>query len=378
MGCGASQLVAEEPVNTTTASTVSIPVANSSSPIQTATTTPNPQVDRNITKVNNSNKTTIKKCNSVSGEENPNANVDVDKNTNDINFNKIVNDVTVDFKNDKFLRENIKEDSCLTIIAPSAEDFIIKDYANESSIFLSKAVDSIGFNPVVVTSCNKVTIPLKPIAFEIPLDNKGKNLQRARPPTRMLLPQLGLPVKTTANSKNSKNAHLKVDLYLNKLLDDSFDKPNPFQPFVSKASSLGLNGKFEKYHESSSLELRKKLLEKEAQAAKNRQKEIEKLQSKLARQEQHAKLIRERKKLLKLNGVENSVNNEEENIVTNLEKRGGAGFRSSKTIISNNAIKMNSSGKEVINDNDSGVGSRTGSGRSDSRPHTSVLDVVAI
>ncbi|KAJ3384091.1 hypothetical protein HDU92_003771 [Lobulomyces angularis] len=362
MGCGASQLAVEEVEQTTTPNNNVSALEVKTKP--TLTTENSTAASNNL----NSNDVDTNKTASIV-EVKPAVKID----NNDLFFNKdkIANEVSNDALKNNINLKSFKLDSSITIIAPSAEDFQDneKNY-KEFSNPLSNAVQSIGFNPVLTTTCYKVNVPLKPIAFEIPLDNKTKNYHRSRPPTRMLLPQLGLPVKTTASS--NKDAHLKVDEYLNKVLDDGFDKPSPYQPFM--ASSLKLNSSFGKYQENSSLVLKKKLLEKEAQAAKNRQKEIEKLQAKLARQEQHAKLIRERKKLLKTSG--NDVPNEEETV----EKRGGAGFRSSKTI---NSSKIqggfhNVNGKEVINDADSGIGSRTGSGRSDSRPNTSVLNTIPI
>lgn len=76
------------------------------------------------------------------------------------------------------------------------------------------------------------------------------------------------------------------------------------------------------------MDLRQRLLEKEAQAASNREKEKKRLLEKIARQEEHARLVLERKRAI--------------------GSRQAAGFRSSKNI---------------AEATDSGYSSRSGSGR---------------
>jgi hypothetical protein len=95
--------------------------------------------------------------------------------------------------------------------------------------------------------------------------------------------------------------------------------------------------------------LKKKLLEKEAQAAKNRLREIEKLQSKLAKQEERAKKVQERKKQL------GRGSNDELNLSWGGEDSGLA-----------DAINAANKALAIGTDADSGKGSSLGNSRSGS------------
>ncbi|KAJ3212937.1 hypothetical protein HDU82_003420 [Entophlyctis luteolus] len=112
--------------------------------------------------------------------------------------------------------------------------------------------------------------------------------------------------------------------------------------------------------EADSILLKQRLLEKEARAANRRARELSKLQAKLAKQDEHAKLVQERKKKL------GKMSNENLNL-----SWGGEEDAEKKAAFPNAANQMKHGLDEM--DNDSGKGSsavsvnnnsRSGSGRS--------------
>lgn len=132
--------------------------------------------------------------------------------------------------------------------------------------------------------------------------------------------------------------------------------------------------------------LRKRLLEKEAQVAANRAKEIEKMQAKLARQEEHARRVQERKrameKLMLESGGEITSNYvviddddddcESSEVGSNKKRIGGTnastagtGFRSTKNAGGQIIIggKGGASKYTNVSDVDSAIGSSVNSSR---------------
>ena len=105
--------------------------------------------------------------------------------------------------------------------------------------------------------------------------------------------------------------------------------------------------------------LKQKLLEKEAQAAQNRAREIEKLQSKLARQDEHAKRVQQRKRAL------GRLSNEDLNLSWGGEDAGGL----------LDAVIAASNKSKGLSDVDSGKGSSTNNSRSGSGRSLGALDI---
>ncbi|KAJ3069449.1 hypothetical protein HDU98_007478 [Podochytrium sp. JEL0797] len=115
------------------------------------------------------------------------------------------------------------------------------------------------------------------------------------------------------------------------------------------------------------LVLKNRLLEKEARAASRRARELLKLQTKLAKQEEHAKQVQERKKKL------GKHSNEALNLSWGGEEEEGKkvsfGRELQDAVGIEGLMKMKSARKDELLDNDSGKGSsvdasRSGSGRS--------------
>ncbi|KAI9352093.1 hypothetical protein BDR26DRAFT_1003123 [Obelidium mucronatum] len=120
--------------------------------------------------------------------------------------------------------------------------------------------------------------------------------------------------------------------------------------------------------------LKQRLLEKEARAATRRARELLKLQNKLAKQEEHAKKVQERKKKLgKLSNEDLNLSwgGEEEGDVEAAKKK-AFGQKLQDAVGIDGLMKMKLARKEDVLDNDSGKGSsaptvsgsRSGSGRS--------------
>jgi hypothetical protein len=118
--------------------------------------------------------------------------------------------------------------------------------------------------------------------------------------------------------------------------------------------------------------LKQNLLEKEAKAAANRAKELDKIQSKLARAEEHARKVQERKKALGRASSENlnlswggEAEVEEGGETVGVEPVVSGVRRSlhgEDTVVPLKETKKSDSGK--VFDTDSGIGSRSTSGRS--------------
>ncbi|KAJ3413425.1 hypothetical protein HDV05_008066 [Chytridiales sp. JEL 0842] len=129
----------------------------------------------------------------------------------------------------------------------------------------------------------------KPIAFEIPLDEdlkapKSGELE-GKAPMKVSLPKLNIDEKEImAKLANSESRWKEMDeAQAERSMRKKGDKPA-----LSSSKDTSQDPAL----------LKKKLLEKEAQAAMNRLREIEKVQSKLAKQEERAKKVLERKKML--------------------------------------------------------------------------------
>ncbi|KAJ3332614.1 hypothetical protein HDU76_013656 [Blyttiomyces sp. JEL0837] len=132
----------------------------------------------------------------------------------------------------------------------------------------------------------------KAVAFEIPLDEELKSRPHQLESTttgnvRGSLPKLALSQQDIAEKLANTEARWK-DLEQareSRKQRRRGDKPELTSP-AKRAST------------ADPAALKRRLLEKEAHAAQNRLREIEKLQSKLAKQEEHAKRVKDRKKAL--------------------------------------------------------------------------------
>ncbi|KAI9202878.1 uncharacterized protein BJ171DRAFT_625966 [Polychytrium aggregatum] len=170
--------------------------------------------------------------------------------------------------------------------------------------------------PLIPSIPKDSTSHLKPISFEIPLDglishgNKPEPVETtAEPPakeeevkvektlsvsTKLALPKLGLTEKDLQEKLANTEARWKVGVELDRLLNPS-DLENEHAKRKSAKHRPAKPAKWTKKEEDPTA-LKRRLLNKEAQAAHNRQREIEKLQAKLALQDQHARMVQERKR----------------------------------------------------------------------------------
>ncbi|KAJ3199696.1 hypothetical protein HK099_003046, partial [Clydaea vesicula] len=144
----------------------------------------------------------------------------------------------------------------------------------------------------------------KPVAFEIPIDveffepvkeetlnknntDKNNSKEVVSNIIKVSLPKLNItPVELQSKLANTEEKWKDMEKKL-AYKKDLKKKTHHEKPVLTrKSKKLG------------STELKEKLLLKEAQATKNRIKEMEKLQAKLQKQEEHAKQVLERKKAL--------------------------------------------------------------------------------
>ncbi|KAJ3228892.1 hypothetical protein HDU78_009496 [Chytriomyces hyalinus] len=250
----------------------------------------------------------------------------------------------------------------------------------------------------------------KPVAFEIPLDEDlFKPVQPQVPASEEPVPQLAgdcvvaAPAEGAAAARSSASAGASANstkLSLPKLDLSSRDimaklanteerwkdlerqeirRKRKSKPSLTSASqtTLGANGRPMTAAEATNpAELKQRLLDKEARAAARRARELLKLQNKLAKQEEHARQVQERKK--KLGRLSNEALNlswggEEEDEVEKA-KAYGAALRDAVGIDGIMKMKLQARKDEgLVLDNDSGKGSsaasvnngsRSGSGRS--------------
>ncbi|KAJ3236465.1 hypothetical protein HDU81_010760 [Chytriomyces hyalinus] len=246
----------------------------------------------------------------------------------------------------------------------------------------------------------------KPVAFEIPLDDDLFKPVQPQVPTSAVTaspplagdcvvaaPAEGSAGTSATGSANSTKLSLpKLDLsnrdIMAKLANteerwkdlerQEIRRKRKSKPSLTSASqtALGANGRPMTAAESTDpAELKQRLLDKEARAAARRARELLKLQTKLAKQEEHARQVQERKKKL------GRLSNEDLNLSWGGEdddeekgKAFGVGLRDAVGIDGIRKLKLQARKDEgFILDNDSGKGSsaasvnnasRSGSGRS--------------
>ncbi|KAJ3023722.1 hypothetical protein HKX48_001612 [Thoreauomyces humboldtii] len=163
--------------------------------------------------------------------------------------------------------------------------------------------------------------PSKPVAFEIPLDS----LTKSRPASQesvatkvgsadariKRLPSLGLPNELLKAKLANADARWKVGMQLDidRILGDLDDheatrkhkarrRRHGSKPELSSSARPKTRAGREEANEENAEDLKQRLLEREAHAEKNRQKELAKLQAKLARMDEHVRRVQERKKHL--------------------------------------------------------------------------------
>ncbi|KAJ3233572.1 hypothetical protein HDU81_002128 [Chytriomyces hyalinus] len=246
----------------------------------------------------------------------------------------------------------------------------------------------------------------KPVAFEIPLDEDlFKPVQPQVPVSEEPVPLAGdcvvaAPAEAGGGARSSASASANsTKLSLPKLDLSSRDimaklanteerwkdlerqeirRKRKSKPSLTSSSqtTLGANGRPMTAAESTDpAELKQRLLDKEARAAARRARELLKLQNKLAKQEQHARQVQERKK--KLGRLSNEALNlswggEEDEVEKG--KAYGSALRDAVGIDGIMKMKLQARKDEgLVLDNDSGKGSsaasvnngsRSGSGRS--------------
>ncbi|KAJ3412819.1 hypothetical protein HDV05_000225 [Chytridiales sp. JEL 0842] len=189
----------------------------------------------------------------------------------------------------------------------------------------------------------------KPIAFEIPLDEDLKAAAVVRNMESKLknaLPKLAIDNKEMMAKLANSEARWK-DL---EAQSDKKSRKKRVKPELSNKNNLT----------SDPILLKKRLLEKEAQAAKNRLREIEKLQSKLAKQEEHARQVLERKRAM------GRMSNEDLSL-------SWGGEESGLEIVEAAANKL--LGVKEMKDTDSGKGSSMGGSRTGSGRSTGAVDI---
>ncbi|KND03974.1 hypothetical protein, variant [Spizellomyces punctatus DAOM BR117] len=148
--------------------------------------------------------------------------------------------------------------------------------------------------------------PTKPVAFEIPL---GENLfgsltkenssslgsMNRSPATVGRLPSLGLTNDDIKAKLANADARWK-DLENEELVRKDTSRRRRAKPKLSSNA----RPKTRQGREEDPEVLKQRLLEKETQAEKNRQRELQKLQAKLARMDQHVRRVQERKRFLEM------------------------------------------------------------------------------
>ncbi|KND03975.1 uncharacterized protein SPPG_01424 [Spizellomyces punctatus DAOM BR117] len=158
--------------------------------------------------------------------------------------------------------------------------------------------------------------PTKPVAFEIPL---GENLfgsltkenssslgsMNRSPATVGRLPSLGLTNDDIKAKLANADARWKVGAQIDRLLGDLENeelvrKDTSRRRRAKPKLSSNARPKTRQGREEDPEVLKQRLLEKETQAEKNRQRELQKLQAKLARMDQHVRRVQERKRFLEM------------------------------------------------------------------------------
>ncbi|KAI8904696.1 hypothetical protein EDD86DRAFT_212585 [Gorgonomyces haynaldii] len=130
----------------------------------------------------------------------------------------------------------------------------------------------------------------KPVAFEIPLDDLLDRKPQAQ--TRISLPKLSISHQDIQAKLADTEARWKVGAQLDRLLVD-------LDASESQRRKKGDKPKLRsRKHEEDPETIKKRLQEKIEAATINRQREIERLQAKLALHEERAKKVQERKKAL--------------------------------------------------------------------------------
>ncbi|KAL2913687.1 hypothetical protein HK105_206847 [Polyrhizophydium stewartii] len=217
------------------------------------------------------------------------------------------------------------------------------------------------------------------VAFEIPLDNLMSKARRplvdggdaAPPPSKLSLPKLQLSEKDLQAKLANTEARWKD-------LDQECDTRRRRRGDMPQLASSR--------KEADPEALKRRLREKEEAAALNRQREIEKLQAKLARQEQHARRVQERKKALGAGSNEELRLSwgGEKGLAAELGAGTGSGGESPDSSKGSHSVSRSSIAKDDV---DSGKGSssasisfgngsssRGGSGRSTNTDTTDVGD----
>ncbi|KAI9098098.1 hypothetical protein DFS34DRAFT_685608 [Phlyctochytrium arcticum] len=155
--------------------------------------------------------------------------------------------------------------------------------------------------------------PTRPVAFEIPLDdslfgatasstslNRSGNLGR--------LPSLGLTNDDIKAKLANADARWKVGCQIDRLLgdieNDEFVRKNSSRRVKKPELSSSTRPKTRQGRDEDPEMLKQRLIEKEFQAEKNRQRELAKLQSKLARMDEHVRRVQERKRFLEQGSAE--------------------------------------------------------------------------
>ncbi|XJO75351.1 hypothetical protein BDV3_006046 [Batrachochytrium dendrobatidis] len=144
-------------------------------------------------------------------------------------------------------------------------------------------------------------IKIAPVAFEIPLDDLArapkKTLSHSDEPapasSKLSLPKLYMSPKDLQDKLANTEARWKVREGLDRLLGVDLDNESD-----TRRRKRGDMPQLISHKESDPDVLKRRIKEREIAAALNRQREIEKLQAKLARQEQHARRVQERKRAM--------------------------------------------------------------------------------